>query len=45
MDDRHPTYPARTGAAGVWVWTAAVVAVIAAVGFVVTLVVNGGAAG
>jgi len=41
MDDRHPTYPARTGASGVWVWIAAVVAVLGAAGFVVTLLTNG----
>ena len=22
MEDRHPTYPARTGASGAWVWIA-----------------------
>jgi hypothetical protein len=45
MEDLHPTYPARTGAAAVWIWTATALAVIAAAGFVVTLVVNGGSAG
>ncbi|GAB3396628.1 hypothetical protein GCM10027568_31100 [Humibacter soli] len=45
MDDRHPTYPARTGAAGVWIWTAVIIAVIAAAGFVITVATAGGYAG
>lgn len=41
MEDRHRTYPARTGASGAWVWASVVLAVIAAAGFVITLVTNG----
>jgi hypothetical protein len=37
MEDRHPTYPARVGASGVVMWIAVVIAVAAAVGFVITL--------
>lgn len=41
MDDLHPTYPARTGASGAVLWISISIAVIAAAGFVVTLVTNG----
>jgi len=41
MDDRHPPYPARTGASGVWVWIAVVIAVAAVVGFVITVATTG----
>ena len=45
MEDRHPTYPARVGFAGFWLWAAVIVAVGAAVGFVVTVIMEGGAIG
>jgi hypothetical protein len=38
MSDLHPTFPARTGSAGVIVWVAIGVAVLAVVGAVWTLV-------
>lgn len=41
MDDRHPTYPARIGASGAWVWIAFGLAVLGAAGFVITLLTNG----
>ncbi|WP_277348498.1 hypothetical protein [Planctomonas sp. JC2975] len=41
MDDRHPTYPARTGAAGVLVWIAFVIAVAGVIGFIVTVAISG----
>ena len=41
MDDRHPTYPARTSASGAWVWIAFGLAVLGAAGFVITLLTNG----
>lgn len=41
MDDRHPTYRARTGASGAWVWIAFGLAVLGAAGFVITLLTNG----
>ena len=41
MDDRPPTYPARTGASGAWVWIAFGLAVLGAAGFVITLLTNG----
>lgn len=40
MSDLHPTYPAKTGAAGVIVWIAVGLAVVAVIGAVWTLVAN-----
>jgi len=41
MSENHvPTWPARTGIGGFFVWAGAVVAIAAAVGFIYTLVTS-----
>lgn len=45
MADYHPTFPARTGASGVWLWIGVVVAVVAVAGFVYTIVSRGAVGG
>lgn len=41
MEDRHATYPVHAGASGVVMWVAIALAVIGAVGFVVTVATTG----